>query len=85
MAAEVNLSKSHFRAQFSKIYGEPIQRYLLRLKMKVACQQLEQSQLPIKHISANLGYEDISYFYRHFKKLVNTTPALYRQQKQVIG
>lgn len=85
MAAKINLSSSHFRAEFVKLYGEPPQRYLLRLKMKVACQLLAQGQLPIKNISATLGYEDISYFYRHFKRIVKTTPLLYRQQKQVIG
>jgi len=85
MAAQLNLSPSHFRAEFVKLYGEPPQRYLLRLRMKAACQLLVQGQLPIKSISATLGYEDISYFYRHFKKIVKTTPSLYRQQKQVIG
>jgi AraC-like DNA-binding protein len=85
MAAEINLSPSHFRAEFVKRYGEPPQRYLLRLRMKVACQMLEQGYLPIKTISAALGYDDISCFYRHFKKIVKTTPLLYRQQKRVIG
>jgi len=85
MAAKINLSPSHFRAEFFKHYGEPPQRYLLRLRMKAACQLLEQGQIPIKSISINLGYEDISYFYRHFKKIVKTTPLLYRKQKLVIG
>ena len=85
MAAQVNLSLSHFRAEFVKLYGEPPQRFLLSIKMKKACQLLEQSQLPIKGISVDLGYDDISCFYRHFKKVIKTTPAIYRQQKQIIG
>jgi AraC-like DNA-binding protein len=85
MAAQVNLSQSHFRAEFVKLYGEPPKRYFLRLKMKAACKLLSQGQLPIKSISATLGYEDVSYFYRHFKKIVKTTPILYRQKKRIIG
>lgn len=85
MAAQINLSPSHFRAEFFKFYGQPPQRYLLAIKMKAACQLLEKNQLPIKTISASLGYEDISCFYRHFKKLMATTPALYRQKIQIIG
>lgn len=85
LSSQLNISPSHFRAEFFKLYGEPPQRYLLRLRMKAACQLLESGQLPIKSISANLGYDDISYFYRHFKKLVKTTPLQYRQLKRVIG
>jgi len=85
MATKVHLSQSHFRAEFFKLYGEPPQRYLLRLKMKAACQLLEQSQLPIKHISTVLGYQELNYFYRHFKNIIKTTPLIYRKQKQVIG
>lgn len=85
MAAEIHLSTSHFRSEFFKCYDEPPQRYLLRLKMKVACQLLTQGQLPIKSISATLGYESTSYFYRHFKKIMKTTPLQHRRKKQVIG
>lgn len=85
MAAKLHLSTSHFRAEFCKLYGQPPQRYLLRVRMQAACQLLAKGQLPIKSISAILGYEDISIFYRHFKKVLNTTPLQYRQQKQVVG
>lgn len=85
MALQLNLSPSNFRAKFQKLFGEPPKRYLLRLRMKAACQLLEQGQLPIKSISASLGYDDIGYFYRYFKKIMKTTPLQYRKRKQVIG
>ncbi len=85
MAAKVNISLSHFRAEFFKIYGEPPVRYLLSLRIKLACQLLVQGQLPIKSISATLGYQDTSYFYRHFQKIMKTTPSLYRKQRQIVG
>ena len=85
MAAQINISPSHFRAEFFKLYGEPPLRYLLRLRMKIACQLLEQGQLPIKSISATLGYDDTSYFYRHFQKIMKTTPLAYRQHKKIVG
>jgi AraC-like DNA-binding protein len=85
MALQLNLSPSHFRAEFQKQFGEPPKRYLLRLRMNAACQLLEHGQLPIKSISASLGYDDIGCFYRHFKKIMKTTPLQYRKRMQVIG
>ncbi|GIU32675.1 helix-turn-helix transcriptional regulator [Shewanella sp. MBTL60-007] len=85
MAERLNLSVSHFRAEFYKQYGEPPQRYLLKVKMKVACQLLERTQQSIKVISNSLGYTELSDFYRNFKNIVNTTPALYRKHRKFLG
>ena len=35
--------------------------------------------IPIKQIAHDLGYEDLSYFIRLFKKYANTTPQQYRR------
>lgn len=84
MAAAVMLSVSHFRMTFQQYYNQPPLRYLHQIKMRQACRLLVESPLPIKSIAAQLGYDDVSHFYRHFAKTQGVTPLTYREE-HVLG
>lgn len=81
MAKQVNLSASHFRAIFQGDYNESPLAYFQRLKMQHACRLLTNTQAPIKSISLDLGYDEVSYFYRHFKKHMGVTPRTFRSKQ----
>ena len=49
-------------------------------KLDQACFLLKNTSLTIEDISLNIGYENISYFYRLFQKTYNITPKQYRIQ-----
>jgi AraC-like DNA-binding protein len=78
LAALANLSPSHYTALFKQHTGYAPIGYLVRLRMHRACQLLDTTNLPIKEISASLGYDDPFYFSRVFKMVNETPPTEYR-------
>ena len=81
MAQASGLSKFHFAKKFQKQTGISPVRYFLELKIKHACELIDRTQLPIKQISSQLGYDDPYYFSRLFKKIMGLSPKQYRQIK----
>ena len=82
LAAEAQLSKYHFAKKFKALTGESPIQYFINMKMQRACYLLDSNPRPIKHIAAELGYEDAYYFSRLFKKTIGLAPEKYRQAKQ---
>ncbi len=80
MATLCNISSSYFSKLFKKITGENFSNYINKLRMEKARQLLETSNISIKDLSIDLGYEDCAYFVKVFKKIVGLTPTSYRQQ-----
>lgn len=73
-----NLSPSHFSLLFKKSTGMAPLDYFIHLKLQQACLQLLTSEIKIKDIAADLGYDDPYYFSRLFKKYMNMSPLQYR-------
>ncbi|MBD3948590.1 helix-turn-helix domain-containing protein [Tuanshanicoccus lijuaniae] len=51
-------------------------------RVKVACEYLTYTQSPIEQIALKVGYENPSYFYKIFKKILGVSPAGYRDQNK---
>ena len=49
------------------------------LKMEQACQLLDSTELSVKGVAAELGYDDPLYFSRQFSKTVGLSPRAYRR------
>ena len=78
LAAFEQLSPSRYRTIFRETTGLSPKQYLTNIRMRRACELLRQTTLSIKQISSMIGYEDMLYFYRIFKKSNDMTPAQYR-------
>lgn len=80
------LSKKFFMSpyQISRLFkaefGENLQSFLLRIRLEKAKQFLETSSLPVHDIAELVGYQDVKYFFRIFKKWTGITPAEYRKK-----
>ena len=75
-------SKGYFIRYFKdKLYVTP-QQYLLQLRIKNAKKLLFYSEKSISEISSLVGYDDVHYFYKSFKKQTGSTPSEYRQTKR---
>ena len=79
LATIANLSKYHFIRAFRASTGYTPIQHLIHLRMETACQRLDQSAKAIKHIAAELGYNDPLYFSRQFKKVMGLSPQDYRK------
>ncbi|NWQ39608.1 response regulator [Bacillus sp. EB106-08-02-XG196] len=83
IANEVGLSRSHFSTMFKKTTGESFITFTEKLKVKAACELLENTLLPLQEIGEKIGIQDGKYFSKWFKKCMGKTPSEYRQNKKV--
>jgi AraC-like DNA-binding protein len=78
LAAQANISASHFFALFKRQTGcAPIDCFI-RLRMQHACRLLDETGLSVKEVAATLGYDDPFYFSRIFKTVNHVAPSEYR-------
>lgn len=81
MALFFGCSKSYIYRSFVKETGYAPLDYFSRMKVRRACELLENTSLRINHIALRLGYSDPYYFSRMFKKITGQPPAVYRKSR----
>jgi AraC-like DNA-binding protein len=81
LAAQANISASHFFALFKRRIGCAPIDYFIRLRMQHACRLLDETVLSVKEVAATLGYDDPFYFSRIFKSVNHVAPREYRLLK----
>jgi len=81
VASACGLSPRHANRVFSDAYGVSIGRHALERRMALARRRVEESSLQIKDVAIGLGYEDVSYFNRVFKRQFGMTPLECRSAK----
>lgn len=79
LAALTHLSERQFTRLFHKLLGEPPMRYLIRQRIRAACQDLIASDHTAGTIALDCGFYDQSAFTRAFRLHTGVTPAAYRQ------
>lgn len=72
------MSIDHFIRLFKQEVGCTPAQFLIEKKMMKAKLMLASESVPIKDIAYSLGYDDVSYFTRMFKKHSGLTPLKYR-------
>lgn len=85
LAKMCNLSASRFRHSFSIGYGMSPQKFILNLRIQMACQRLAHSKEDLIVIAQDCGFCDQSYFSRQFRKYTELTPQQYRTQYSADG
>jgi AraC-like DNA-binding protein len=81
LAAQANVSPSHFFALFKRQMGCAPIDYFIRLRMQHACRLLDETGMSVKEVAAKLGYDDPFYFSRVFKSVNQVAPSEYRLLK----
>jgi ligand-binding sensor protein/AraC-like DNA-binding protein len=79
LAKVCHLSPSYFSRLFSKETGEKFPSYVSKLKIEWAKGLLEETDMHINEISDELGFSEVGYFIKIFKKYEGITPFLYRK------
>lgn len=82
MAAHAKLSPSHFSRLFKEQTGYSPMDYFIHLKMQTACNLLYLTDMTVREVSFELGYDDPYYFSRLFKKVMGISPRQYRSRPQ---
>ncbi len=73
------ISPQHLIRLFKAVTGHAPKQYITLRKIEKAKEMLQNTSLKIDQISDSLGYSNIHYFYRMFKKATNQTPLQFRQ------
>lgn len=79
MAAETRLSVAQFNRRFHILSGESPGNFAIRQRINQAKHYLQGSALQISEIANTLGYADIYFFSRQFKKVSGMSPSDYRR------
>ena len=82
LAGRAGCSPSHFSRLFSHEVGMPVSEFINRARIRKACLLLRQGDRSISDIAYDVGYNNISFFNRYFRKLMNMTPREYRKYIQ---
>jgi two-component system response regulator YesN len=82
VAAQVNLSPSHFSAVFSQETCTTFKEYLTEIRIKKAKELLRTTTQKSAEISYQVGYSDPHYFSYVFRKNTGLSPTEFRLQAQ---
>ena len=77
-AAVANLSKEAFCRFFKLRTRNTYTQYLNQLRITEAQKQLQETDLSISEIAYRVGFENLAYFNRSFKKICGITPKEWR-------
>jgi two-component system response regulator YesN len=80
VASQIHLNPVYFGHLFKNETSKNFSDYLVEVRLKHAKQLLQATPLKIYEICERVGYKDIKYFYKLFKKHVGVTPSEYRER-----
>lgn len=80
VAKEVYMHPNYFSAVFKKKYRKSFVEYMSILKISMATELMESTDLSIEEIAIKCGFTSISNFYRVFKNVQGITPVKYIKQ-----
>ena len=78
IAGRCALTQSSFTREFKRVTGSPLFEYINNVRIKQACTLLKQSKLSVLEISYAVGYNNVSFFNRYFRRIMGVSPTRYR-------
>ena len=75
----VGFNASYFSSLFKKETGQNFVEYLSEVRMERAKELLKETDLPVSEICGRVGYSDLKYFTKSFKKVTGIKPGEFRK------
>jgi AraC-like DNA-binding protein len=79
IASSVDLSACRLAHLVKEYTGKTVLQIIQQVRIRHAQQLLERTSKSCTDIAYDVGFQDQSYFIKHFKRLAGTTPARYRR------
>ena len=73
------LSPNYLGSVFHKETGMTITRYILRVRIREACELLLHTDMTLYQISEAVGYDDVDYFSSLFMREMKAAPSVFRK------
>lgn len=78
VAGKVYLNPAYLSRLFREQTGLTFSEYLTNTRILAAAQMLATTRIPVYTICESVGYNNLKYFYRLFKQIMEVTPSEYR-------
>jgi len=78
IASKLNMSVAAFSRYFKHHTRKTFSDYVTEIRIGHACRMLMENNYSISEISYQSGFDNLSNFYRHFKKITGIIPKEYR-------
>jgi AraC-like DNA-binding protein len=76
LSAYAGLSPYHLVRNFTQLLGLPPHAYQIHMRVERA-RALLRAGVPLAAVASSVGFADQSHFARHFRRIMNVTPARY--------
>ena len=76
----LSISNSYFSQLFSRETGIAFSKYLMNYRVERAKELLSGTPMRVYQIAAEVGYSDVKYFLKVFKKVTGVSPQSYRDK-----
>ena len=80
LADEFNYNYYYLSSYFNQQVKEGFSGYLNKVRIRKACEILNNKDIPVADVSSMVGYSEHSYFCRVFKKMTGITPSAWRRR-----
>ena len=81
-ATELNVSPAYLNEVVRKSTGMPVSHWIQQAIILEAQRMLYYTELTVKEIAFDLGYDDHAYFNRLFRKVTGISPLTFRQKSR---
>ena len=78
LALEVNLPKEKLQAGFRKKTTLTLHQYIVLIRINKSKELLIATDFPLKAIARSVGFSDMGYYCKVFRKLEGTSPTTFR-------
>lgn len=82
LSAMEGLSETHYRTLFKSLFGISPCQYIIDRRVESAMVYLKETEKKLSEIASIVGYDDVYYFGRIFKKKTGISPGHYRRQSK---
>lgn len=72
-------NSSYLGKIFTKNVGQSFNSYVDQVRIEASKEMLRSNQYKVYEIAELVGYKNVDYFHKKFKKYVNMSPAEYRK------
>lgn len=80
VAVYVNMNRSSLCTFFKRNQGLSLVSYLNEFRIESSCQMLRETDVSIAEICYRVGFNDVPYYNRLFRRIKGVSPGVYRQR-----
>lgn len=83
-ASKMNITVSYLNDTVRAVTGYPVTYFVQQELMREAERLLHYSELSVKEVAEEIGFDDARYFNRLFKKVVGTSPGTFKARNKML-